>query len=808
MAVIIPVTVAVMIGMGTPPNTFSQQSLSQEVTTYSAAELSVLPTGATPAAIVEHHFPSRLYQFIFTNWTLVPADRLAAVLGTSPDRVRDVAKLMGLPESPNIPDVMATRGYITILRRNWQLLPYEQILTLLAMTPDQLAFALREDDFLYVKLGSLKPACERLIWTEPTAEEIAAAQQVATWIEQDFGDSVRDPAGEPRFAFLDALRQTTRSTEEIRTQIDARPAGMGTPRYLYPYVATFGDPLSDPKSLENLCPDGYLEQLSQVGVDGIWFHVVLRQLVPSDSGAFGDSTEFGDGYQVRLESLRKLVAKTQRYGIRLYLYMNEPRAMAIPFYEKHPEVRGVQEGDFAAMCTSDSERKTLHWLENSLAYLFAEVPGLGGIFTITGSENLTYCASHGRWRDCERCRERSEEELIAEVNAAMERGVHRSAPEAMVIVWDWGWKGHGLSPEVVERLPDGVRFMSVSEWALPIERGGVKTVVGEYSLSAVGPGPRAMAQWKAAQDRGLPTLAKVQLNCTWELAAIPYIPAIDLVARHCERLSRAGVSGMMLGWSLGGYPSPNLEVAYEFAKTPSATQEEVLNRVAIHRYGPTAAPIARQAWTKMSTAFEEYPYGGGLYTTPTQMGPANRFYSEPTHFDATMVGIPYDSVRSWCGPYPPEVFASQFEKMATMWGEGVEKLRQAVAVVDEEHRDWARSELRFAEAIGLHFESVTRQIRFVLLRDRLAEAGVPITKTLTEKEVASLSEAIKTDRETLRELTESEIHTAKRLYAIANEDSRIGFEASNHYFYVPVDLVEKVVSCRAILERMGDSRQR
>ena len=35
--------------------------------------------------------------------------------------------------------------------------------------------------------------------------------------------------------------------------------------------------------------------------------------------------------------------------------------------------------------------------------------------------------------------------------------------------------------------------MSVSEWDKPIERGGIKTKVGEYSISAVGPGPRAIA---------------------------------------------------------------------------------------------------------------------------------------------------------------------------------------------------------------------------------------------------------------------------------------------------------------------------
>ena len=42
---------------------------------------------------------------------------------------------------------------------------------------------------------------------------------------------------------------------------------------------------------------------------------------------------------------------------------------------------------------------------------------------------------------------------------------------------------------------------------------------------------------------------------------MPYLPVLDLVAEHCRALAGAGIDGMMLSWSLGGYPSPNLEVA-------------------------------------------------------------------------------------------------------------------------------------------------------------------------------------------------------------------------------------------------------
>ena len=42
---------------------------------------------------------------------------------------------------------------------------------------------------------------------------------------------------------------------------------------------------------------------------------------------------------------------------------------------------------------------------------------------------------------------------------------------------------------------------------------------------------------------------------------------------------------------------------------------------------------------------------------------------------------------------------------------------------------------------------------------------------------------------------------ARRLHAIQTRDSRIGFEASNQYYYVPVDLVEKVINCQDLLTR-------
>jgi hypothetical protein len=38
------------------------------------------------------------------------------------------------------------------------------------------------------------------------------------------------------------------------------------------------------------------------------------------------------------------------------------------------------------------------------------------------------------------------------------------------------------------------------------------------------------------------------------------------------------------------------------------------------------------------------------------------------------------------------------------------------------------------------------------------------------------------------------------MFTLTNKDSRLGFETSSQYFYLPLDLVEKTINCRFILD--------
>jgi hypothetical protein len=708
------------------------------------------------------HFPSRVHALVWRNWGLVETERLASVLGAKAEQVLALGKAMGLPEPPPLSAVARAewraRSAITVIRRNWHLLPYAQLLTLLGWDEERLAFTLREDDFLFIKLGSLKPKCAPVPWADAVGE--GAAGEAMRRREEEIARLVREefPGGnllgrDPLFSFVQKLSAPLEGKPDGGKSGEAVAAkGVAGLRFCSSYFALYGDPLLTPEL--DPYPDGYLARLAAAGVNGVWLQGVLSKLAPVPWEQDAASAK-------RRENLRKLAVRAARFGIRVFLYTNEPRALPVAAFADKAEWRGVTEAGYATVCTSVPEVRA--GIREAVATVCRDVPELGGFFTITASENLTNCWSHGRGQACPRCATRRPAEVIAEVNACIQEGIVAGGGRQQLIAWDWGW-ADAWAVEAVEKLPAGVAVMSVSEWSLPIERGGIKSEVGEYSMSAVGPGPRAQRTWAAARKRGLPVLAKIQAGVTWELSSVPYIPVLKNVAEHAANLKTAGVDGIMLGWTLGGHPSPNLEMVKEIFSGGS------LEALAKRRHGERLAKDAVAFWNECSDAFREFPYHiQCVYQAPFQMGPANLLWGERTGYHATMVGLPYDDLAGWRAIYPPEIWAGQLEKVAAGFEAAVKKMR---AAADEKVPAPLAEELRFAEAAALHWGSAASQARFVMARDAKAPA------------------------DERRRWIEREIAAAKRLHALQSEDARIGFEASNQYYYVPLDLVEKVVCCR------------
>ena len=744
-----------------------------------AALATELPSGPQPEPVPLPHFPSAIHAYVWRNWQLVSTERLAEVVGAQPGDVVRVGRAMGLAGPPAVTDEQSARLSTTIIRRNWHLLPYEQLLALLGWTEGELAYHLREDDFLYIKLGRLKPHCTPIAYQPPDEAALAREREMAATVAEAFPGGVGVSA-DPPLGFVERLSRPPAKAKP--------PAGEPafSPRYCHSYFGLTGDPLLDSEDVGY--PDGLLARMAASGVDGVWLSIVLYKLAPLPW-----EPELSEGYEQRLETLRDLVARAKARGIGVYLYLNEPRAMPLAFFEEHPELKGVTEGDYATLCTSAAPVQ--EYLRDAVTSVAEAVPDLKGFFSISASENLTSCWSHHRGADCPRCSKRKPEDVIAEVNTLFREGIRQGGDTAELIVWDWGWKDE-WAEGIINGLPRDVSLQSVSEWSIPIVRGGISTVIGEYSISEVGPGPRATRHWGLARARGFKTVAKIQAGSTWELSTVPYIPAVANVAQHAANLRETGVEGLMLGWTLGGCPSPNLEVVAEMGRgTPSP--DEAMLTVARRRFGEDVAPRVVEAWREFSAAFAEFPYHGSVvYNGPQQLGPANLLWEAPTGYSATMVGFPYDHLDGWRAVYPPEVFVRQFDVMARGFKRAVRKLRRETrnASASDEQMDALREELAVAEACALHFRSVANQARFVMARADL--------------QAATTAQAAEGPLEVLERILEDEIEAAVRLQGLQSHDSRLGFEASNQYSYVSVDLAEKVLNCRDLLDRWLPAERR
>jgi hypothetical protein len=75
-----------------------------------------LPVGSAPEPLPCPHFPSRLHAFVWRNWQLIPAKRMAEVVGAKTSEILQLGAQMGLQKPPRITVDQQRRSYITVIR--------------------------------------------------------------------------------------------------------------------------------------------------------------------------------------------------------------------------------------------------------------------------------------------------------------------------------------------------------------------------------------------------------------------------------------------------------------------------------------------------------------------------------------------------------------------------------------------------------------------------------------------------------------------------------------------------------------------
>ena len=188
-----------------------------------------------------------------------------------------------------------------------------------------------------------------------------------------------------------------------------------------------------------------------------------------------------------------------------------------------------------------------------------------------------------------------------------------------------------------------------------------------------------------------------------------------------------------------------------------------------------------EAQKELSEAFSNFPFHiHSIYVGPQNSGPMCPFFLKKCSYWATMVGYPYDDLEAWRSIYPKDIYEDQFRKMSQQWRSGTQKLlayRGCNKELDEL--------IDMAQITLCHFESSYHHIRFVDLRGEDAET------------------AGDESRREMLQIVREEMDTVQTVIKLRVKDSRMGYEASNHYYYTLQDLREKMINLAYCEKKLG-----
>ena len=700
------------------------------------------------------NFPAPHQAVIFRCYGYVPTDRLARVLGCDEDAVNREAEKLGLsPANERTARLWSEKGYQTTIRNVWFLLPYEQIETLTGFSETELDYILKEEDFFSVKLGWFKPECEEIKYAPLSAEAEKATAKIKEAVM-----AAKNGREEKPFVFFDGTPDWGVARQK------------GGERIVHGFLTPCGDPLAE--NSEEYLPDTLLKAYADGGITGLWMHGVLSTLSP-----YPFKPSLCRGYEDRRRELNGLIERCKKYGIKVYLYFNEPRCLAESDLGKFSYLAGEKRDGFAALCFE--KREVREYLFEAVKDLVSACPDLGGIITITMSEYLTHCRCR-KETSCPICKNEPRYKSPAWVNNVFYRAIQASGSKCELIanLWAWAHYMRFTDDDVVkgiETLDKGISVMCVSECELDIGKNGVKNKLKDYSISNPGPSELSKLILSTARKSGHKTYAKIQVNNSWEMSTVPYLPVFDLVAEHLTNLAKENVYDYMLSWTLGGYPSPTLRLCADFAqKRDTFCLSDWYKDV----FGKNGERV-HEAVKRFCAGFEEFPFSMScLYYSPKNLGSANLWSVEKNTNASAMVGSSFDDYETWTADYPVDKYIEQFTKLLTLWKSGLDILGPL------ENNARVREVYNFAKGAFFAFEYDLIHTRYALYKRNLSD-----------------------NAERLIDLAAEAKRNAKAALDLIYEDGRYGYEASNHYFFNERNMLEKLLNLDNFIDEIKKQKR-
>lgn len=671
--------------------------------------------------------PAKWQTVILRNYGLVKTNLIAKVLKCTTKRVDIEAARLGI-EQIRYKMVWREKSYITIIRNNWNLLNYEQLLTLLDMSEEELTYNLDNNDFLGIKLGNFKPEADFVYYQKLSKEEIKQTHKIQKILKKYFIENYVSP-----FSF-----EYNKSNGKNYDKHD---------RIIYPYSLECGDVfLKTSKAISN----EELEAYSSNGINGLWIGAKLRDLC-----YYPFSKKKDKKYLKRRQNLNEFIDFAKSYGLNVFLYLNEPRGINLNELDpKYDHLKGRIEGEIVALCVAHKEIQ--NYLYKSTKELVKNIPNLDGIITITSSENLTHC-KHVPGSDCKVCKDYRPYELACLINNTMFKAIKDAGSKTRIIANQWGWAPYcdylpGEAKKGIDLLDQNIEIMCVSEFGTH-KKGNHFYDIGEYSLSHAEPCIETIELLNYAKQKNHKILGKIQVNNSWEMSIVPYVPCFENVFNHLKKLRELGVNDYMLSWTLGGFPSAALSLA------SSCNYDDWLNQ----NFGNDYEAV-KDAIHEVSRGFSYFPFNTKLlYLSPLNQGPSNLLYRNVTNRKATMVTFPYDDVSSWVSKDEENDFINKMQNLIKHF----KKALKILMAINNPSNDILEI-IRYLNVWTICYESTLNQYLFNLNKvDENKNLNIYLNK---------------------------ELKLTLELYKLASLDSTIGFEASNQYVFTQNTFLEKIIN--------------
>ena len=523
-----------------------------------------------------------------------------------------------------------------------------------------------------------------------------------------------------------------------------------------------------------------LRSIVENGFNGIWVHALLQEVVKHPL-----FPEFGEDAELFQEKLRHLIDRAKRYGIKVYLQMQPPRAVSgrhREFWEHHKDCAGSVEiidwedlGEptpMISLCTSTA--KVRQYLREAMASLSSALPDLGGYIIISASEYPAHCRTRENERLkllCPRCGSRPAAEVIADLLNDLYRGMRSGSSTQQLIAWNWGWSALAGEKEVISRLDPGIIPMA------DFERGGRMTLMGrpghlidEYALCYPGPAERFLDSWHAAEEHHAPFAVKFQLGTTHENGAVPALPVIPNIFTRAEWFRKHNCAGFLGCWNFGNFPTVNT-AAFNFFLRPetSSSPEEAMAAFARHRFPGCRAERAVAAWKLFAEAMTFYPHTWKfLYYAPTSWALGYFVPPGPMSGKAGATWLKNaprgdDLALAMPGPFTLEELISAITRLCQIWEEGVKEFENSGI---GELAGQGALEYGNTVVCGACFQSLLYMLElYKIKRDTGSAVG-----------------------ETYRQISRAELANAERALPFVEADPRQGFhsEAQQYNFSAPM----------------------